>query len=216
MDMKLALFTTALLTAASASATTPVNNWYTSAFGGYTHLSSNVRTQYYGFLLSDVHYRYGYDVGGSVGYQSYPIRYEFQYTYLYADTNQYSSNYIKRLKIDGGTKANILMANLYYDFPAFTGNLSPFVGVGIGYALMHATLNSTSRFHRPHFNRDQNSFTYQGLAGLTYNFRKNFAVNALYRYTATGNNSYWGKPLQAQMGNLELVYRFDFASSSYK
>ncbi|KTD12042.1 opacity protein-like surface antigen [Legionella gratiana] len=206
--MKLALFTIALLAPGVASASTTANSWYSSGFGGYTYLSSNVETRYYGFLLSDVHYRYGYNVGGSIGYQSNPIRYEFQYTYLYADTNQYSVNHKKALDIDGGTRANILMANLYYDFPEMLGEISPFLGVGIGYAFMHATLNSTSRFHRPHFNTDLNSFAYQGTAGLTYNFMENFAINAAYRYTATTNKGNWGRTLQAQMGNVGVVYRF--------
>lgn len=212
--MKRALFTTALLVAGTVSASTTVNGWYASGFGGYTYSPSNVERLYYGFLLSDVHYRWGYNAGGGVGYQSNTIRYELQYTYLYVDTNQYSVNYKKALDIDGGTKANILMANLYYDFPEVLTQTSPFLGVGIGYAFTHATLNSTSRFKKPHFNIDQNSFAYQGTAGLTYNFRKNFAVNAAYRYTATTEKSNWGKNLQAHMGNVGVVYRFDI--NSYK
>lgn len=212
--MKSVLFATALFVSGVAFASNAVDGWYTSAFGGYTHLSSNIKTRYYGYLLSDVNYRYGYNVGGSLGYQSTPIRYEFQYTYLYADTNRYSVNYREQLRIDGGTKANILLANLYYDFPEMLAAVSPFLGVGIGYAFMHATLNSTSRFGRPHFNTDQNSFAYQGTAGLTYNFAENFAINAAYRYTATANNGNWGRTLQAQMGNVGVIYRFD--TGSYK
>ncbi|PWY54172.1 porin family protein [Legionella qingyii] len=210
--MKLALFTTALLAAGSVSASTAVNGWYATGFGGYTYAPSNVERLYYGYLLSDVHYRWGYNAGGGIGYQSDPVRYEFQYTYLYVDTNQYSVNHKKALDIDGGTKANILMANLYYDFPEMLGKISPFLGVGIGYSFMHATLNSTSRFKKPHFNTDLDSFAYQGTAGLTYNFKKHFAINAAYRYTATTNKGNWGKTLQAQMGNLGVIYRFDIGS----
>ena len=131
--MKLALFTTALLAIGSASASTADDNkWYSSAFGGYTHLSSNIKTYYYGFLLSDVNYLNGYNVGGSIGYQTNPLRYELQYTYLHADTDRYSVNHIKAFRIDGGTKANILMGNLYYDFPEMLASISPFLGVGIG------------------------------------------------------------------------------------
>ncbi|AWN74651.1 OmpW family outer membrane protein [Legionella anisa] len=215
--MKLALFTTALL-AAGTAASSSVNGWYASGFGGYTYSPSNVERIYYDFFyLSDVHYRWGYNAGGGLGYQSNPIRYEFQYTYLYVDTNQYSVNHRPALDIDGGTKANILMANLYYDFPEKLAKISPFLGVGIGYAFMHATLNSTSRFKRPHFNVDQNSFAYQGTAGLTYNIRENFAINAAYRYFASTDKSNWGKNLQAHMANVGVVYRFDIGQiGSYK
>ncbi len=212
--MKRVLFATALLATGAVSASPAVNGWYASGFGGYTYSPSNVERLYYGFLLSDVHYRYGYNAGGGIGYQSNPIRYEFQYTYLYVDTNQYSVNHRKALDIDGGTRANILMANIYYDFPEKLVGISPFLGVGIGYAFMHATLNSTSRFKRPHFNTDQNSFAYQGTAGVTHNFAKNFAINAAYRYTATTDKSNWGKTLQAHMANVGVIYHFD--TGSYK
>jgi opacity protein-like surface antigen len=206
--MKLTLFNAALLAAGVASASTAVDNKYVSVFGGYTYLSSNIDTYYYGHLLYDVHYFDGYNAGGSVGFQSNPMRYEFQYTYLYADTDRYKVDNRTLLRIDGGTKANVLMGNIYYDFPEMLHAITPFLGVGVGYALMHATLNSTSRFKRPHFNTRQDSFAYQGIAGLTYNFSNRFAINAAYRYLATANNDTWGKPLQAQMADVGLVYRF--------
>jgi opacity protein-like surface antigen len=206
--MKYALITTALLVNAAAYASNEIKDrWYVSAFGGYTHLSSNINTHYYGFLLSDVNYRKGYNAGGSVGYQSDLFRYEFQYTYLYAENNRYDVDHITLLNIDGGTKANMLMGNIYYDFPEMWGAISPFLGVGAGYTLMHATLNSTSRFERPHFNASQNSFMYQGIAGLTHNFSDDFAMNAVYHYATTTNDGNWGKSLQAQLVDLGLVYR---------
>lgn len=208
--MKLKLFTTAFLVAGVASAAAPVNGWYASGFGGYTYSPSNVERLYYGYLLSDVHYRYGYNVGGGFGYQSNPIRYEFQYNYIYVDTNRYSVNHVPALEIDGGTRANVLLANIYYDFDKKFGAFSPFLGVGIGYGFMHATLNSTSRFKKPHFNINQDSFAYQGTAGLTHNFRNNFAVNAAYRYLASTETSYWGKVFQAHMADIGIIYRFDW------
>lgn len=208
--MKVALFSAVLLSTSAAFASTADEpKWYTSAFGGSTYLSSNVKTYYYGYLLSDVHYLNGYNVGGSIGYKTKPLRYEFQYTYFNANTDQYSVNYIPALRIDGGTKATLLMGNVYYDFPEMFASISPFLGVGLGYGFMDATLNSTSRFKRPHFNTNQNSPAYQGIAGLTYNFSKKFAINATYRYTSSTNTSHWGKPLQAQIVSAGVVYRFD-------
>lgn len=217
--MKLKLLTIALLatgisSTAIASTATTENSWYASAFGGYTYAPSNIKTYYYGYLLSDVNYRYGYNVGASLGYKATPLRYELQYNYLYVDTDRYSVNHIKAREIDGGTKANVVMANAYYDFTDAFAELTPFLGVGLGYSFMHATLNSTSRFDKPHYNANQNSFAYQGTAGLTYNFSENWAINTVYRYMGTTNKSNWGKTLQAQMANLEVVYRFD--TGNYK
>lgn len=211
--MRFVLFTAALLATGAASASTAADNGlYASVFGGYTYLASNINTYYYGYLLSDVNYLDGYHAGGSIGYKKKPLRYEFQYTYLNAKTDRYSVNHVPALRIDGGTKANLLMANLYYDFPELLASISPFIGAGLGYAFMDATLNSTSRFRRPHFNTNQNAFAYQGMAGLTYNFLKNAAINATYRYATTIDNDNWGKPLQAQMASLGVVYRFDSGS----
>lgn len=208
--MKFALFSAVLLsTSAAFASTADENRWYASAFGGYTYLSSNIKTYYYGYLLSDVDYFSGYNVGGSIGYKTKPFRYEFQYTYLKANADQYSVNYKPALHIDGRTQAKVLMGNVYYDFSEMFASISPFLGVGIGYAFMDASLNSTSRFNRPHFNTKQNSFAYQGIAGLTYNYSQKFDINVAYRYTSTTNTDQWGKPLQAQMVSAGVVYRFD-------
>lgn len=212
--MKFALFATALLATGAASASTAVDGWYSSVFGGYTHLSSNVNARHFGVLRSDVDYHNGYNIGGSIGFQSNPIRYEFQYTYLNADAERFRVNHIRQLGVDGSTTANILMANLYYDFPEILAAISPFLGVGIGYAFMQTDLNSTGPLAITFFKVDENSFAYQGTAGLTYNFAENFAINAAYRYTATTSSGNFGKSFQAQMGNAGIIYRFD--RGSYK
>ena len=213
--MKYALFTTALLATGMATAAVPIDGWYTSIFGGYTSLAPNINTHHWsGALLTHSSYNGGYNAGGRIGYQSNPIRYELEYTYLNATANRFRVNSIGQNHIQGSSTANFIMANLYYDFPEFLAAISPFAGIGIGYAFMQATLEGEGPLGLTHFEANGNAFAYQGTVGLTYNFSENYALNASYRYTATGNNDNFGTGYKAQMGNVGIVYHFD--TGTYK
>lgn len=212
--MRFVLFSTALLATSIASASTSVDGWYLSAFGGYSYLSSNIDKNILGLQFSDVRYRSGYNVGGRIGYQNNPVRYEFEYTYINANPDRFRVAQIIQSNVSGRTSANVLMANLYFDFPEFLSAISPFIGGGIGYSFININLNGDSPLGFVSISANKNAFTYQGTAGLTYNFSENYAINAAYRYTATTTVNTFGRSFQAQMGNLGIIYRFD--SCSYK
>ncbi len=212
--MKFALFSTALLASSIASASTAIDGWYLSAFGGYSHLSSNISTNRFGTFYSDARYHDGYNAGGRIGFQSNPIRYEFEYTYINAKAERFYINQIDQQDVKGHALANLIMANLYYDFPEMLDAIAPFVGIGIGYAFMETKLEGNGPFYTTLFKESGNAFAYQGTVGLTYNFSENYAINAAYRYTATANSGHFGKSFQAQMGNAGVIYRFD--NGNYK
>ncbi|KTC88471.1 outer membrane protein [Legionella cincinnatiensis] len=208
--MKLALFSTALLASGLASAATPVNGWYSSVFGGYAYIPGYTSRFDSGFFFSDTAYRNGFNVGGRLGYQSNPIRYEIEYTYLQANTKKFDVFLIPQTGVSGNTHANIGMANIYYDFAdVILPTISPFLGVGIGYAYIQNSLESSGPFDAIFFKQNNGVFAYQGTAGLTYNFAENFALNASYRYLATSSSNTFGKTFQSQMGDVGIVYRFD-------
>ncbi|MBN9230458.1 MAG: hypothetical protein BGO90_14210 [Legionella sp. 40-6] len=207
--MKFAFISTALLSCGMATAAPAIDGWYLSAFGGYSYFTSNLSLYRADVLLSDVRYRNGYNIGGRVGFQSNPIRYEFEYTYLSANPDRLRVNYIRQPTVTGNINVNALMANIYIDFPEFLEAISPFVGVGIGYSFLNANIDSAGPLAVTFFNASDNAFTYQGTAGLTYNFSENYAINAAYRYMATSSNNTFGKNLQVQMGSAGIVYRFD-------
>lgn len=207
--MKFAFISTALLSCGMATAAPAIDGWYLSAFGGYSYFTSNVSLYRDTLLLSDVRYRNGYNIGGRVGFQSNPIRYEFEYTYLSANPDRLRVNYIRQPTVTGSINVNALMANIYIDFPEFLEAISPFVGAGIGYSFLNANIDSAGPLAVTFLNASDNAFTYQGTAGLTYNFSENYAINAAYRYLATSSNNTFGKNLQVQMGSAGIVYRFD-------
>lgn len=212
--MRFVLFSTALLASSIASASTAVDGWYISAFGGYSYLSSNVNTNILGVQLSSVRYRDGWNAGGRLGYQYNPVRYEFEYTYISANPDRFRVTDFDLTSFGGRASANVLMANLYFDFPEFLETISPFIGGGIGYSFLTLNLDASGPFDAISFSANKNVFTYQGTVGLTYNFSENYALNAAYRYMSTTSINTFGRSFQAQLGSVGIIYRFD--SCSYK
>lgn len=212
--MKITLLSAALLASGIATAATPVDGWYISVFGGYTYFPENVNTTVDGILFDHSQFTNGYNAGGRVGYQSNPIRYELEYTYISATSRMFSVNNLPQINIDGFTSANMMMGNVYFDTPEIAPSLVPFLGVGIGYSYLQSSLNSSGPQGTFYFRGTDNEFTYQGTAGLTYNFAENYALNVAYRYMATTHASSFGDNYQAHIANAGFVYRFD--RGSYK
>lgn len=207
--MRLTVMSAALLVTGLASAATPVDGVYTSVFGGYTYLPDNMSNNAFGFYRNHAAYNSGYNAGGRLGYQSNPMRYEAEYTYLSTNTEYFYLNGIRQTGVTGYSSANLLMANVYYDFPDMLPAISPFLGVGIGYAYVQSSLNSTGPLGITSFKASDNEFAYQGTAGITYNFAEHYAMNLAYRYVATSSSDQLGKVFQAHMANVGVVYHFD-------
>ncbi len=207
--MRLPLIIASLLTTSLAGASTPINGWYAGAFGGYTYVPNNVRYSVNGLTRTDASYDSGYDAGGNIGFKSNPMRYEGELTYIHADLNSFKVNNFTQTGVSGYNYDILAMANVYYDFPNLLNTLQPFLGVGIGYAWVYSQLDSTGPLTTTYFSGSNSAFAYQGLAGITYNFAENWALNLGYRYVATVKVNNLGAMFQAQMGNLGVVYRFD-------
>ncbi|CAM2936488.1 outer membrane protein [Legionella worsleiensis] len=208
--MRISLISAALLASSLASAATPVDGWYSSVFGGYTYLPGNINN--YSDLYihrGQASYNNGYNVGGRIGYQSNPLRYEVEYTYLRGNLQKFDINYINQLDVSGYSSGNLLMANIYYDFPEMLPAISPYLGLGIGYAYLQASLASSGPVTPSFFSISDSAFAYQGTLGITYNFAENYAVNLAYRYVATDTPASFGTNFQAHLASVGAVYRFD-------
>ncbi len=207
--MRFSLFSAALLASGMVAAAAPVDGMYTRVFGGYTYLPDNVSSSFEGLVRNHSSYNGGYNVGGAFGYQSNPLRYEVEYTYLSAGARRFYVNYIEQTGVSGSSSANLLMANIYYDFPELVSTLSPYVGIGLGYAYLQSKLDSTGPNGRTYFDVTANEFAYQATAGLTYNFAENYALHLNYRYVATDSARNFGKVFQANLASAGVIYRFD-------
>lgn len=213
--MKFAFFSVSFLASSIAAAATPVNGWYSSIFGGYAHLNGNVSTTVLGLHFDDVDYEAGWNAGLRLGYQCSPMRYELEYTYIRANTQNFTIDAIDQIGVTGNTYVHAGMANFYFDFgDGLLPTIYPFIGAGIGYAYVNTSLKSTGTLAGTVFDVNEGALAYQGTFGLTYNFSENWALNASYRYFATASNDDFGRTLQTSLGNVGVVYRFDY--STYK
>ena len=212
--MRLTLLSAALLATGMASAAAPVDGWYTSLFGGYTFIPDNVHYYNYnlGYYLNRGSYNDGYNAGGRVGFQSNPMRYELEYTYLHANLDHFDINSVRQQYVAGYSSDNVLMANIYYDTPEMLPAVVPFLGLGIGYANVENKFFSQLPFGYTFFDFNDNAFAYQGTVGLTYNFAENYAINISYRYLATTELEEFGDSFQAHIGSAGVIYRFDYGN----
>lgn len=211
--MRLTLLSAALLATGIASAAAPVDGWYTSVFGGYTFIPDNVH--YYtgfGYYVHNASYNGGFNAGGRVGFQSNPMRYELEYTYLNADLDHFDINSVRQNRVSGYSSDNVIMANVYYDTPEMLPAIVPFLGLGIGYANVENKFASASPLGFGYFDSNDNAFAYQGTVGLTYNFAENYAINISYRYLATTQLEDFGDSFQAHIASAAAIYRFDYGN----
>jgi len=210
--MRIAFFSAALIASSASFAATPVQGWYASVFGGYSYLPENVDLFRYGVNRNNSAYDSGYHAGVRVGFQSNPLRYEAEYTYINANLKKFTIDNVYQLGVNGSNTANLGMANVYYDFPDMVPAISPFLGIGLGYGWVQGVLNSQGPNGLTRYTGESSVFAYQATGGFTYNFRENFAVNIAYRYVGTDRVGELGKFFQGHLGSVGVVYRFNQAS----
>jgi opacity protein-like surface antigen len=216
--MRFTLFSAALLATGLSTAAVPMDGWYLSAFGGYSYIPDHVNNTLFGYFIHHAAFKNGYNAGARVGYQNCSLRYEAEYTYLHGGVKGFQVYDISQLDVSGHTAANAIMANVYYDTPEILSNIAPYLGLGIGYAYIKDHLNSVvTPLDSVSFHAKEGAFAYQGTAGFSYNFCKNYALTLAYRYLATASSNKLGSRFQAHMASVGVVYHFDdFDDWEYK
>ena len=189
---------------------TPIDGWYASGFGGYAYIPNNINITHQALTYTDASYQPGFDAGGNLGYKSNPMRYEGELTFLNANVNHFDQNHLNQTRVGGYNNGVLGMANVYYDFPGLIPCLQPFLGVGIGYEWLNVQLDNLLPTDASTLRVTSSTFAYQGVAGITYNFAENYALNISYRYFATPHVFDLGHVFQASLGNLGVTYRFDY------
>lgn len=155
------------------------SHFYAKILGGVNFLQNT--------SISDnrASYNTGYIVSASVGYYlCSDFRVEAEYAYrrnrinhIHYFTEGHSKN--------GHFRTSSLMANLFWDIPACGFcNIQPFIGGGLGYDFqqMHSS-NSRVVFHQK-----WRHFSWQLMAGLSYELFCNTDVTFEYRYHQGGCN----------------------------
>ncbi len=209
--MRLAFLPLILILPTTHYAATPINGWYSGLFAGYAYIPSNVNKVNYNTRYTDATHKAGYLAGGNLGYKSNPLRYEAELSYFNANVAHFSQNNIRQDNVGGYNNGISGMANIYYDFSGIVSCLEPYLGFGIGYAWLREQLNNLTSNTQTNFRINSSAFAYQGLAGITYNFAENYAINIGYRYIRTPNMFSFGTTFQSHFAVLGVSYRFDDA-----
>ena len=207
--MKIGFFSAALLASNVLSAAVPIDGWYASLFGGYSYIPNNLSTSTSGYLISYSSFNSGFNAGGRFGYKSNPLRFEGEFTYLHANISGFKINNVPQGNESGDASVPMIMANIYYDFPEIIQSIEPFLGFGIGYSWVSTAFTSASPSPPLIYDNAKSAFTYQGTAGLTFNYAEHFSLDLAYRYLGTDKVGYLGKIFQANLVTVGATYRFD-------
>jgi opacity protein-like surface antigen len=138
----------------------------------------------------------GYDFAG-------PFRTEVEYGWQKNDIDTLSySNLIGNIN-QGDLKTQSIMMNGYYDVD--TGSpWSPFVGAGIGWAKVDLNTPALP------FGDNDDVFAYQLMAGVSYNFSDQLALDAQYRFFDTQDATIQGADFSTTSNDLMLGIRYTF------
>lgn len=122
-------------------------------------------------------YDMGYMIDVAIGNAfSNGFRAELEIPYRFNDVDEYSPPQLTGMEFDREISSLALMVNGYYDFDTGTA-WKPFVGAGIGYALMQVEGWTT--------HHDDGVFAYQAMAGCGYSLNQKFTIDLQYRFYAT-------------------------------
>lgn len=152
----------------------------------------------YGLMLNG-----GYDFGGP----------KAELELGWRDTGLKSVTDHKKREVTGNTSALSVMANGLYSFLP-QSSWHPFVGAGIGFARL-ATHMKDKDDGETMLNSSDWQFAYQGIAGLSYDISKSWAVNTQYRYFSTLDADYkdrdGGNKIKADYGTHAVLVGVTYA-----
>lgn len=208
--MKVKILSSLLLASGIATAAAPIDGWYSNVFSAFAWYPGNVDIFAHNLHWNNVRYKWGYNVGGAIGFKSNPLRYEIQYTFTKSRNKSFTINNTNLPIFDGYTDASLGMANVYYDFPDMVYAVAPYLGAGIGYGYVTTILGGRNVLSQPFFlKQNEGAFAWQVTGGLTYNYMENIAVSVDYRYAATTRLHKLGKTFQTNFAEVGVTYRFD-------
>lgn len=210
-NMKHALLVAGSIVAINSFAATAIDGLYLGVFGGYAYLPDNIDNYRYDTHRSDAVYEAGYNAGAAFGYKGNRLRYEGELAYIRANIDHFAVNNVRDESGSGYSDAIFATANVYYDMCELIPAFVPWVGGGLGYAWVEAKLNNFYTEPVMRFSDRETVLAFRGMAGITYNFAENYALDFSYRYGVT-DKGHLGKRFQAHMANISAIYRFDGAN----
>jgi opacity protein-like surface antigen len=187
----------------------PPGAFYLGPEGGWAHLGNNTRSGTFttrirtprGPILrtttfsTTTNFNSGYNVGGRIGYEWGPWRFEEEYSYRNNNLSSFSGIIGGRgipSVGSGSVHSNAIMTNAIYDF-TFGWPITPHLGAGVGAVNVNYSVGAFGRVLTPvgrvPANLDFDSHTwvfgYQAIAGIRYNINPILALDFDYRFLGT-------------------------------
>ncbi len=122
-------------------------------------------------------YDMGYVADVAIGNSfAHGVRAELEIPYRFNNVDEFSPSQLTAMEFDREISSLALMVNGYYDFDTGTA-WKPFIGAGIGYALMQVEGWTT--------HHDDGVYAYQFMGGCGYEVGEKITVDFQYRFFAT-------------------------------
>lgn len=138
---------------------------------------------------SSASYDMGFGVDIAVGYSfNQNFRAEAEFGYKTADVDKIENNGVSialdTFDIKASTSVMSYMLNGYYDFTQANLPIVPYVGLGLGF------VSGKMKYSEPGYSetKDDSTFGYQVMLGLSFPINKNFSVNAGYKYQGAASD----------------------------
>jgi opacity protein-like surface antigen len=203
-------------------------DWYVAG-GATLSLLNNPRTQIEnaptpGATLKIIDELGGAGWGGQIalGHRFDMLRVEVEIGRTRSDADFYTvtSPISNRLPQTGGDTITRIMANAYFDIPFGLDGIAPYLGFGLGEAMVDVTTNASRPFGPPTapvqlIDDQANGFAWQAIAGVAVPVSDDFALTAQFRYLDAGTlhgKDTRGQPFQTSIAGLavDLGVRYNF------
>lgn len=176
----------ALVLPAVASASPLHQGPYFAGFIGVTIPESSDATSFDGFGVYDERIKFdpGFTIGGAVGYDAGPIRFEGELSYKDLPIDSVAGDKVR----EGNVDATAIMGNVFIDLHNGTP-ITPYLGAGLGFAALHLdeTYSRTTDYYG---SDDQAVFAYQVGGGLEISLNRQLSLDLAYRYFRTSEASF--------------------------
>ncbi|MCH7649762.1 MAG: porin family protein [Nitrospinae bacterium] len=142
---------------------------------------SNFRAS--GVDIGEISFDTGFNIGGALGYDYGEFRAEFEIAYHFWDMDELTISGILpgcpcTGPVDGDASALSFMVNGYYDFPVENSPVSPYLGGGIGGAIVTWDITGL-------VDDSDLAFAYQIMAGIGFEINPSTTLTVGYRFFLT-------------------------------
>lgn len=186
--LKIAL-TTAVVLAGSTCQALPATGFYVGLGGGWTELGSTKFTLTSPILpaTGDINFSDTGAVDVAAGYKfRFPVRLETEILYADYNVNELVQNGFAPAPLHGDAKNASIFANAIWDIP-LSRQFSFNFGAGVGGAWFDPRFSDAVQGR---ITGSQTAFTWQAIAGLTWQFNPRWEIEADYRFQEIGDSSH--------------------------